>query len=111
MAQAGAAVAQAGLAVGAAGLSSGNEDMARMGGGMAAVGGLVSLFASAAAEAAKPQADTRQWNNLPEIVLYDTYRVDPGTGTAGVSHMAGRMNEGGDAHCRVAWSRHPATPL
>ena len=105
------AVAQAGMAAGMAGLASGNEDMAQVGGGMAAVGGLISIFASAAAEATKPQADTRQWGNLPETVLYGSYRVDAGTGGTGVSHLPGNLRDGGDSRCRVAWTRHPATSL
>ena len=107
-------VAQAGAAVGMAGLMSGNEDMAQLGGGVAAVSGIMSLFASAAAEATKPQADTRQWDNLPERVAYGTFRVDGAfadevriefDGEPG----AGVPRYGGDASCRVAWARsHPA---
>ncbi len=111
-AQAGAAVAQAGMAVGMAGLASGNEDMARMGGGMAAVGGLVSIFASAAAEAAKPEADTRQWDNLPESVYYGTYQTVAGEGGPSVEGLpGGRVHLGGDERCQVAWTRHPTTSL
>ncbi len=109
--EAASAVAQAGLGVGMAGLASGNEDLAQVGGGMAAVGGLVSLFAGMAAEATKPEADIRQWDNLPETVLYGAYRVDPQAGVSGVSHLPGTVREGGDERCRVAWVRHPATPL
>ena len=112
IAQGGAAVAQAGMAVGMAGLASGNEDMARMGGGMAAVGGLVSIFASAAAEAAKPEADTRQWDNLPESVYYGTYQTVAGEGGPSVEGLpGGRVLLGGDERCQVAWTRHPATSL
>ena len=103
------AVAQAGVGVGMAGLASDNDNMARIGGVAAVAGGLFSMFASGVAEATKPEADIRQWNNLPETVLYGAYRVDPGAGAPGVSHLPGAAREGGDERCRVAWTRHPAT--
>ena len=104
-------VAQAGMAAGAAGLLSGDTDMATVGGGIAVVGGIASLFADAAAAATRPQADTRQWDNLPEAVLYGSYRADARTSGTGVSHLPGKARDGGDSRCRVVWSRYPATSL
>lgn len=103
-------VAQAGAAVGVAGLMSGNEDMARMGGGMAAAGGILSLFATAAAEATQPQADTRQWDNLPESVAYGTFRADDALLEElrfefGGEPGASSYRLGGDEACSVAWTR------
>ena len=113
VAQAGAAAAQAGMAVGMAGLASGNEDMAQMGGGMALAGSLVSIFATAAAEATKPEADTRQWDNLPESVFYGTYRVDAGGDAPSLEGLpgGGGVHRGGDERCQVVWARDPATSL
>ena len=102
-------IAKAGMTAGMAGLASGNEDLARIGGVAAIGGGVVSIFTGMVAQETKPQADTRQWDNLPEAVLYGTYRVDPGTGGAGVSHLPGKVREGGDSRCRVAWTRYPGT--
>ena len=112
VAQAGAAAAQAGMAVGMAGLASGNEDLAQVGGGMALAGSLISIFASAAAEATKPEADTRQWDNLPESVFYGTYRVDAGADAPSIEGLPGsRVHRGGDERCEVVWTRDPATSL
>lgn len=105
--QAAGAVAEAGVAVGAMGLLSGDEDMTNLGGGMAALGGLMSLFAATVAEETKPEADTRYWDNLPEVVLYGTYQVEPGA--ADIQGLANRTQEGGDDRCRVAWTRHPTS--
>ena len=111
-AKAGAAIAEAGVGVGLAGLASGNEDLAQAGVGAAAVGGLISIFASAAAEATKPQADTRQWDNLPESIFYGTYSIDTGTDGPNIEGLTGdRFHSGGDARCQVVWTRHPATSL
>ena len=110
-AKAGAAIAQAGVGVGIAGLASGNEDLAGAGAGAAAIGGLISLFASAAAEATKPQADTRQWDNLPESVFYGVYQTDAAGGGPNIEGLPGLFHSGGDERCQVAWTRHPATPL
>jgi len=113
VAEAGAAVAQAGMMAGMAGLASGNEDLATVGGGMAALGGLVSIFASAAAEATKPEADTRQWDNLPESIFYGTYRVDAAGDAPGIEGLPGGrgVHRGGDERCQVVWARNPATSL
>ena len=80
-----------------------------MGGGMAAVGGLVSLFAAAAADATKPQADTRQWDTLPEAVLYGTYRVENASETSDVAGLPGQLRRGGNVRCQVAWTRFSGT--
>ena len=104
----GGAVAQAGVGVGMAGLASGNEDMARMGGAMTAVGGFVTLISGAMAQAAKPEADIRQWDNLPETAVYGTYRIESGA-MRSVSNLPGNVRQGGDTRCRTVWTRHPAT--
>ena len=112
VAKAGAAVAQAGIGVGLAGLASGNDELATIGAGATAVGGLLSIFASAAAEAAKPQADTRQWDNLPELVFYGAYQIDAAGVVPNIEGLPGqRMHQGGDGRCQVVWTRHPATRL
>lgn len=54
-----AAVAQTGVGGGIAG----------MGAGTTAVGGFVTLISGAVAQATKPEADIRQWDNLPESTL------------------------------------------
>ena len=112
VAKAGAAVAQAGMGVCLAALASGNDDLATAGAGAAAVGGLISIFASAAAEAAKPQADTRQWDNLPESVFYGVYQIDAAGVAPNIEGLPGeRMHRGGDERCQVVWTRHPTTRL
>ncbi len=80
--------------------------------GAAAATGVLSMVTSAASEAAKPRADTRRWNNLPESVFYGTYRIDTGTGSLDVGGLpGGRFHLGGDERCQVVWTRDPATPL
>ncbi len=111
VAQAGAAVAQTGVGVGMAGLSSGNRDMAGVGAGMTAVGGFVTLISGAVAQATKPEADIRQWDNLPETAIYGTYRVEPDAAPAVIGQLPGTLRQGGDTRCRIAWTRHPATDM
>ena len=102
------AVAQAGVTAATTGLLTGNDDMAQVGGTMAIAGGVAALIASTTAQATRPQADTRQWNNLPERVLYGTYRVD---GVVDIAGIPGRWHMGGDDRCSVAWARAPATDM
>ena len=102
------AVAESGVAMATAGVVSGNEDMAQVGGTMAIVGGIASLVASSTADATRPQADTRQWNNLPESVLYGTYQVD---GVPAIAGLPGQLHLGGGDRCHVAWVRSPATDV
>ena len=111
--QAAGTVAQAGLGVGTMGLLTGNQDMTRLGGAMAIGGGLISLFASAAADATKPQADTRQWDNLPEAVVYGTYRGEAALSTPQITFDGesgdALIRYGGDEACKIAWTRSQST--
>ena len=99
-------VAEVGVAVGTTGLLTGDEDMANVGGVMTAAGGLVSIVAGATAGATRPEADTRQWDNLPEVVAFGTYRAG---GAAAVGGLPGNIRKGGDGVCQVAWTRFPET--
>ncbi len=103
-----AGIAEAGAILGTTGLLSDDDNMAQIGGGMGVFGGLISLATGAVAEAAKPQADTRQWDNLPEMVRYGTYRVQ---GTVEITNLPGTIHQGGGERCQVAWVRYPATDL
>jgi len=111
LSETGEAIRDIGLAAGAAGLASGDEDMAQIGGAAALFGMFTSIASDIAAEATKPEADIRQWDNLPETVLYGASRVDDLQAAPGVSNLSGAVREGGDERCRVAWVRHPATQL
>lgn len=91
----------------------GNYDVARATAGFGAAAGLISVFSQMASDAAKPAADIRQWGNLPEDVLYGTARVE-GDGTAEVvrfDNVSSVLRHGGDARCRVVWTRFPETSL
>ncbi|HEY0650627.1 hypothetical protein [Phenylobacterium sp.] len=81
--------------------------------GMAA--GLLSLGFAAASAAAKPQADTRYWDNLPEALLFAT---SPPLGAFGQIEY---LNEAGvmstrlieprpdpRGACSISWSRDPS---
>ena len=98
-------VAEVGVAVGTTSLLTGNEDMASVGGTMALAGGLMSLVAGTTADATRPEADTRQWDNLPEFVQFGTFSVAGGLGEI---DMPGRVLRGGGSRCQVAWTRLPA---
>ena len=103
-----AGVAQAGAVIGTTGALMDDDSMTQLGSGMAVIGGLASLFSGMAAEATRPEADTRQWDNLPEKVLYGTYRVE---GVPVITNLPGTLHLGGGDHCQVTWVRAPATDL
>ena len=90
----------------------GNYDVARATAGFGAAAGLFSVFSQMASDAAKPAADVRQWDNLPEDVLYGTVRArEDGTPEVGFDGISSVVRQGGDARCRVVWTRFPATSL
>jgi tetratricopeptide (TPR) repeat protein len=79
--------------------------------------GALSLLSAAAANAAKPQADTRYWDNLPDTLAYLTTpsggafgQVDYLSAAGGViasSLLEPRPDPRGA--CRVSWSRQHAS--
>ena len=103
-----AGIAEAGAMLGATGLLTDDDNLAQIGGGIGGIFGLASLVTGAAAEATQPQADIRQWDNLPELVRYGTYRVQ---GTSAITGLPGTVHLGGGERCQVAWVRYPATDL
>ncbi|WP_262690510.1 hypothetical protein [Kordiimonas aestuarii] len=101
----------AGTVTAMAGLYSGDGDAALIGAGIALIGGLFG----AASEAAKPEADTRQWDNLPRFVTVATDQISnveqygyaaefKGTGGAIPDITNAALVAGGDA-CSVVWTR------
>ena len=111
-AQTAAVVSSASMAVSQMQAIQGNLDAARATAGLGAAAGLFSIFSQIASDAAKPAADIRQWDNLPERVLYGTTRFD-GSGKPEIEFdgISSAVRRGGDARCRVAWTRFPATSL
>lgn len=111
-AQAAAMVSSASMTVSQMQAVQGNLDAARTAAGFGAAAGLVSIFSQMASDAAKPAADIRQWDNLPEDVLYGTARVD-GSDTPEITFdgISSAVRQGGGARCKVAWTRFPATSL
>lgn len=106
----GNAMNTAGTVTALAGLYGGNSDTALVGAGIALIGGLFG----AASEAAKPEADTRQWDNLPHFVSVATHKAPgngyvygaefSGTGAQVPEMQSAAMVAGGDA-CTVVWTR------
>ena len=105
-----AAAVTAGVATSMSAIHSamGDQEAAMNMAGLGAISGLLSFGMSQASEATKPTADTRQWDTLPEEVVYGTYRAgDPPPvpmiqlGGATVSSPG----FGGAGRCRVAWMR------
>ncbi|WP_417456691.1 hypothetical protein [Kordiimonas sp.] len=108
----------AGTVTALAGLYGGDSDAALVGAGIALIGGLFG----AASEAAKPEADTRQWDNLPRYVTVATESID---NVGGLHYAAEFMGEGGEIPpmqdaalvaggdaCTVVWNRsRPATMI
>lgn len=90
---------------------SGNDNMAY--GGLAAMG--VGLLLTAAAEAAKPDADLRYWDNLPDKVWLASVKVPESTESVDVQFVdaSGAPVVGSDraisvtwaGKCGVAWAR------
>lgn len=103
-----AGIAGASAILGATGLAMDDDNLAQIGGVGLFGGGFISLVTGTVAEATKPQADTRQWDNLPEMVRYGTYRVQ---GTPAITNLPGTIHRGGGERCQVAWVRYPATDL
>lgn len=70
----------------------------------------VSLFKSGQAEKTKPQADTRQWANLPDRVEYGAYRANrlgaESVQYGGASGDEIAMQRGGANACEVVWTRY-----
>ncbi|MCK0068178.1 hypothetical protein [Kordiimonas laminariae] len=61
-------LATVGTGVALAGLASGDSDAALIGAGVAIIGGIFSAVSASS----KPQADTRMWDNLPDLVTVST---------------------------------------
>jgi hypothetical protein len=57
-------------------MNSGNLDLANSMGGLAAAGLAINLGAKLFAAKAKPAADIRYWNNLPDQVWLGSYKFD-----------------------------------
>ena len=111
-AAAGQAVAAGGLAAAQVGQAMGDHDLAMAGAVGGLVGSLFSIGAEIASDATEAAADTRQWDNLPGMVFYGTFRVDgdaspPSISVSGVAR-AGATRHGGGEACRVAWVRAPS---
>lgn len=78
--------------------------------------GALSLMSSMAANAAKPQADIRYWDNLPERLVYVTTPLNGGFGqidylSAGGGVMASSLLEPRPdprGACKIAWNRQHA---
>jgi len=109
-AEAGAAVALTATTLSQFQAARGDYDAARTSAGMGAIFGLISLAASAASEATETAADTRHWDNLPEIVAYGTFRVDGAVSKSkimfnGVSSSNRETRLRGGKKCNVIWVR------
>jgi len=108
----GNAVTAVGMGAMYGGLLSNNSDAMNMGAAAGAVGLLFNAFAAAA----KPEADARAWENLPDSVHLATmplpagaWQVGASIGTQGVSPV--RL-DAGTQHCAVIWSRsHSAAQI
>ena len=90
----------------------GDHDLAMAGAVGGLVGSLFSIGAQMASDSTEAAADTRQWDNLPGMVFYGTFRVDdaaspPSISVSGVGR-AGATRHGGGEACRVAWVRAPS---
>lgn len=89
------------------GLQSGDADLMRGG----AVAGLLGGFMKMAAEAAKPDADTRAWDTLPDAVHFAVtkrpaadWEVRATFAADGRTAPAARL-DGGASKCSIAWTR------
>jgi len=77
--------------------------------------GALGLLSAAASSAAKPQADTRYWDNLPETLVFATspplgtfgqIEFRSGGGVAATALLEPRPDPRGA--CSISWSRDPA---
>jgi hypothetical protein len=71
-----AGITQASLIGATTAMNSGNLDLANSMGGLAAAGLAINLGAKLFAAKAKPAADIRYWNNLPDQVWLGSYKFD-----------------------------------
>lgn len=75
--------------------------------GAGAIIGLVGLFAKGISAATTPTADTRAWQSLPSVVLFQD-RGEPLTGTLSVSSGNGERPlaiQPSTGKCSIAWGR------
>ncbi len=84
----------------------GDQDMANLAGGLAGAGLLVNMFSSFAAAKAKPAADIRAWDTLPERFLVATTRVKEKPKQIAATFF----NESGDAIQTVDMNVHETGP-
>lgn len=101
----------AGAGLIAAGAANNNTDMMYAGAGLA----LIGLLASAASDAAKPEADIRYWDMLPEGVDVATTTLASSSGLAGTAQAADEagapsgeplpLTFRGDGKCTLGWGR------
>ena len=107
-AESAAAVAEVATSMSAIHSIMGEQESAMDMAGLGAISGLLSFGMSQAAEATKPTADTRQWDTLPEEVVYGTYRAGDPPPVPMIqlgSAAASSPSFGGGGRCRVAWMR------
>ena len=99
-----------GVSTMAAGYASGNTDMGNIG----AAASLIGLFASMAAEAAKPESDTRYWDNLPDVLTVATVSandleaaeiVASFDGSGDVPEKRSMLLVSQNGSCAMAWTR------
>ncbi len=108
----------AAMALATAEMSSTYSAMGDHDSGMAAAGaslvmGLIAIGSSIASEATEAAADTRQWDNLPDRVVYGTFNADEVSSSSQIE-IAGAASAGvrtGGSACTIYWLRAPATSL
>lgn len=102
-AEVGEIVSDAGFGLATAGAIVGDQDLFGAGAATGVLGTIFEIASTEVAEATKPEADTRQWDTLPERVDYGTFRHDGPSNSLQV--MASRLSakHGGVGACKIAW--------
>jgi len=110
-----AGVTQAGLLTATSALAGGNLDLANSMGGIAAAGLVINIGAKMFANRAKPAADIRYWNNLPDQVLFGSYKFDKANSgvvtyrdASGTELRTQPFKVQPTGSCYVAWVRESA---
>jgi hypothetical protein len=108
-------ITQASLIGATSAFTSGNLDLANSMGGLAAAGLAINLGAKLFAAKAKPAADIRYWNNLPDQVWLGSYKFDKANSgvvsfrdAAGTELRSQAFTVKPTGSCYLAWVRESA---